>query len=60
MTEEAKRKLAAKAIREYAREHWGWAAKYYPEQYEKWLACMEMADKLENQNRRENGNGTNI
>ncbi len=48
MTEHAKRKLAAKAIRNYAREHYGWDAKYYPEKRELFDALMEMADKLEN------------
>lgn len=49
MSEREKRKLAAKAIRSFASEHYGWAAKYHPEDYEKWAALMEMADKVENE-----------
>lgn len=48
MTEHAKRKLAAKAIRNYAQEHYGWSAKYHPDKLEMFDALMEMADKMEN------------
>jgi len=47
MTEKEKQKLAAKAIRSYAQEHWGWSAKYHPEDREKYDALMEQAVKIE-------------
>ncbi len=47
MTEREKVKLASKAIRSYAQEHWGWGAKFHPDQEDKYNACMEIADKLE-------------
>jgi hypothetical protein len=47
MTEREKIKLAVKALRGYAQEHWGWSAKYHPEDKEKYAALMEMAEKLE-------------
>ena len=46
MTEKEKSKLAAKAIRNYAQEHYGWSAKYHPEDREKWDVLMEMANQL--------------
>ena len=47
MTEKEKTKLAVKAIRSYAQEHFGWAAKFHPEEKEKWDALIEVANKLE-------------
>ena len=53
MTEHAKIKLAVKAIRHYAQEHYGWGAKYHPEQLEKFEALMDMADNLETKTKKE-------
>jgi hypothetical protein len=39
--------LAIKAIRCYAMEHYGWAAKYHPEDRHKWDMLMEAAKMLE-------------
>lgn len=47
MTEKAKIKLAVKALTSYAQEHWGWSAKYHPDEKEKYDALMEVADKLQ-------------
>jgi len=47
MSEKEKIRLAVKAIRCYSSEHYGWAAKYHEEDYDKWLALMETADQLE-------------
>jgi hypothetical protein len=46
MTDNEKVKLAKKAIRDFAVEHYGWDAKYHPEAREKYDALMEMADNL--------------
>lgn len=48
MTEKAEIKLAVHAIRSFAQEHYGWSAKYHPEDKEKWLALMNVATTLEN------------
>jgi len=47
MSKKEKIRLAVKAIRCYASKHFGWAAKFHPEDYDKWLALMETADQLE-------------
>jgi hypothetical protein len=47
MTEKEKAKLVAKAIRSYAQEHFGWAAKYHPDDREKWETLMNAADRIE-------------
>ncbi len=46
MTDREKNKLAAKAIRAYAQEHFGWGAKFHPEQEQKYIALLEIANKL--------------
>jgi len=47
MSEKEKIRLVVKAIRCYSSEHYGWAAKYHEEDYNKWLALREFADDLE-------------
>jgi hypothetical protein len=49
MTDKAIIELAKKAIRSYAQEHFGWAAKYHPEDLEKYealMAAVKMLDKI--------------
>jgi len=39
--------LAKKAIISYAQEHYGWAAKYHPDERDKWDALMKAIEMLE-------------
>ena len=47
MSDKAKRKFAAKMLRRFAIEYYGWQSKHHPDQREKYDILMEMADKLE-------------
>ena len=47
MTENEKRELVVKAIRKYAQEHYGWSAKYHPEDREKFEVLIEWANRIE-------------
>jgi hypothetical protein len=46
VTDNEKIKLAIKAIRTYNSEHYGWDAKYHPDELEKYTALVEMANML--------------
>ena len=47
MSDKAKRKFAAKMLRRFAIEYYGYNARHHPDQREKYDILMEMADKLE-------------
>jgi hypothetical protein len=47
MTEKQKIALVVKAIRSYAQEHFGWSAKYHPEDLDKYNTLMSTAKELE-------------
>lgn len=49
MSEDEKTQLVVKVIRTFCQEHYGWDAKYYPEDIDKYAALMEMADRLESE-----------
>jgi hypothetical protein len=57
MTDKERTKLTVKAIRSYAQEHYGWSAKYHPEDLEKYNTLMDEANKLEKEN---NGQSTKV
>ncbi len=40
-------RLAQKAIIHYAQEHYGWGAKYHPDQLEKYEALMKAVKMLD-------------
>lgn len=47
MTKNAKIKLAKKAILNYAQEHYGWGAKYHPDEKDKFDALIDVAKLLD-------------
>ncbi len=59
MTDREKNKLAAKAIALWSYCRRCWDRQEFIRVGDKWI-CSNCGNELENQNRRENGNGTNI
>jgi hypothetical protein len=48
MTKKAKLALVIKALRSYAQEHYGWSAKYHPEDKENFDTLIDFSRGLEN------------